>query len=223
MQPLEADVQSLGPVESAAAGDDNVSVSDGIRLPRGAAVLLVVPEPCAQAVTRVLDDEPPQLAVEAPPLECRTEDIVTLMFGPRTARYACRASVAEISAARWVLHRRTPWVRFDARRSARFPVRGTAQVAFEGRTVTAQPLDISEGGCAVAVPPEAAPAPGSRIDVGLQLFGYAAHVRCNVVGTSPGPDGSVRLHLQFEDLAPHQRAFVRAVVAAAAGRPRAAS
>ncbi len=223
MQPLEANVQSLGPVESAATGDDNVSVSDGIRLPRGAFVLLVVPEPCAQAVTRVLDDNPPRLAVEAPPLECRPHETVTLMFGPPTARYACRATVAELSAERWLVERRTPWVRFDARRSARFPVRGTAQVAFQGRTMTARPLDISEGGCAVAVPPEAAPAPGSSIDVGLQLFGYAAHVRCNVVGTSPGPDGSVRLHLQFEDLAPHQRAFVRAAVAAAAGALGAAS
>ncbi|GBD22377.1 hypothetical protein HRbin29_00007 [bacterium HR29] len=198
-------------------------MSERIRLPPGAAVLLVLPDPTAQAVARVLEDDPPRLAIEAPPLDCRPQETVTLMFGPRTGRYACRATVAETSTARWVLHRRTPWVRFDARRSARFPVRGTAQVVCEGRTVAARPLDISEGGCAVAVGPEAAPAPGKSIDLALQLFGYAAHLRCTVVGTSPGPDGSVCLHLHFENLAPHQRAFVRAVVAAAAEELRAAS
>lgn len=186
-------------------------------------MLVVVPNPCAQAVTRVLADDPPRLAVEAPPIRCTPRDVVTLMFGPRTARFASRAQVVELAADRWLLQRVTPWVRFDARRSARYPVRGTAQVNVGGHTVPAQPLDISEGGCAVAIAPEAAPEPGAAVDVGLQLVGYAAHVRCTVVGISPGPDGSVRLHLRFEELAPHQRAFVRAVVAAAAGQQRTAS
>lgn len=189
-------------------------MSDDVRLPKGAPILVVVAEPIAQAIARVISDEPPVLLIEAPPVEFKPGGTVTLVFGPRTARFAARARLAERHETSWGIERISPWVRFDGRQSVRYPVSGTAYLTHGGWTVVARTVDISDGGCGLAVAMEEAPDVGSRVRVAWQAFGYAAHLPCIVVGTSPGPEGWVRLHLRFDELAPHQRAFVRTVISA---------
>lgn len=195
------------------------------RLSEGRAVLLVAPMRSGQAVTRVLREDPPRIVVEAPSFEVPANAQLMLMTGPRTNRWVARARVLGCSPNGWELERTTAWVPFDARRNRRFPIRGSAQVTFAGRTLPARPIDISEGGCALAValPPEDAPTTGSKVDAFLQYAGYGSHLPCVVVATSTEPGGSVRLHLSFGELANHQRAFVRAVVATAASERAAAS
>lgn len=195
------------------------------RLSKGSVVLLVTSVPSGQAVTRVLREDPPRIVVEAPPFDVPANAKLTLVTGPRTNRWVARARILGRDPDRWELERTTSWVPFDSRRSRRFPVRGSAQVTFAGRTVPAKPIDISEGGCAVAValPPDDAPTTGSEVDVFLQYAGYGSHLPCVVVATSTEPGGAVRLHLSFAELANHQRAFVGAVLAAAASEHAAAS
>lgn len=193
-------------------------MNDAIRLRTGRAVLLVVASPLLrQAVARVVDDAPPRLVVEVADLESPPPgETVTLTIGPRTNRYVSRARLVEVQGTTWSLERTTSWLPFEARRSVRFPIRGVAAVEYDGRTVPAKPLDISEGGCALAVEADAVPPLGSALDVTLHCAGYSSRVPCVLVGRSPGPSDSTRLHLRFDDLSPLQRAFVRAVVASAA-------
>lgn len=164
--------------------DDTQGVSESVRLPSGAAVLVLVAEPFAQALTRVVSDEPPFLAVDAPSLRCPASGVVTLVFGPRTARFAARARLVEKRKGAWVFERISPWVRFDGRKSARYPVRGMAQVTHAGQTTAARPVDISESGCGLAVPVGHAPDVGSPVTVAFQLFGGTAHA-CRASWSGP--------------------------------------
>jgi hypothetical protein len=99
---------------------------------------------------------------------------------------------------------------FDLRGQARYPLLARTEV----RSVLGQSrqpgqvLDISLGGLAV----EVATKPGGKmVEVPLQLYGYAATLLCEIVGTA-GEEGHIVLHLQFATLTPPQRAFVRNVV-----------
>lgn len=124
----------------------------------------------------------------------------------------------QVAKARYLLNRGNvaiftvlaPFRPFDLRGQTRYPVLAKTEV----RSVLGhsrhpgQVLDISLGGLAVEVGSKPG---GKMVEVPLQLYGYAATLPCEIVGTA-GDEGHVILHLKFVGLTTTQQAFVRNVV-----------
>ncbi len=102
------------------------------------------------------------------------------------------------------------WRPLDLRRARRFATDLSCEVksVLGNSKQTGRIVDISAGGAAVSL--ESRPG-GSQVEIGIWANGYAAHLLCDVLGSS-NPGNHTVLHLRFRDLTAPQAAFVRQLV-----------
>ncbi|MCC7365866.1 MAG: PilZ domain-containing protein [Dehalococcoidia bacterium] len=157
------------------------------------------------------------VALELPPgtqARWQPQDRVMLVRGSGRERLSAPAAFAMCRGELAVFSLLRPWKAFDPRQSPRFPLHVGTRVqpddseSFLPGTV----LDISTGGLSVEVK---VPVRAKFVQVPLWLDGYAATLRCEVVGTTAAETGTI-LHLRFHELEPAQAAFIRNMVRAIA-------